>query len=132
MQCSHEARVGGIFSGCGGQTERPERVLTEVSSCLPANNLIRLKMLQSCTAQDRDPRSLSFTTTQQLLARSWLLRADAHRSPGKRVCPGMSPPRHDRLQAPSRGPWYMGGRLPKGGSPFGLEAVSADAYWWRA
>ncbi|EDL61153.1 hypothetical protein PM8797T_02959 [Gimesia maris DSM 8797] len=45
-------------------------VLTELWSCLLAYNLIRLKMLQSGMATGRDPRSLSFTTTQQMLAAS--------------------------------------------------------------
>lgn len=47
--------------------------LTELWSCLLAYHLIRLKMLQSSTAQGRDPRSLSFTTTQRLLATNWRL-----------------------------------------------------------
>ncbi len=38
-------------------------------------NLIRLKMLQSGTANGRDPRSVSVTTTQQLLATNGLLCA---------------------------------------------------------
>ena len=50
-------------------------VRTELWSCLLAYNLIRLKMLQSCAASGRDPRSLSFTTTQQLLATNWVLCA---------------------------------------------------------
>ena len=57
------------------RAKTPAMVLTELWSCLLAYNLIRLKMLQSCTAQGRDPRSLSFTTTQQLLATNWLLCA---------------------------------------------------------
>ncbi|EDL62268.1 hypothetical protein [Gimesia maris] len=47
-------------------------VLTELWSCRLAYNLIRLKMLQSGMATARDPRSLSFTTTQQLLGTNWL------------------------------------------------------------
>jgi len=50
-------------------------VRTELWSCLLAYNLIRLKMLQSCMESGRDPRSLSFTTTMQLLATNWLLCA---------------------------------------------------------
>ncbi|RLT03971.1 MAG: IS4/IS5 family transposase, partial [Planctomycetota bacterium] len=50
-------------------------MLRFVWSCLLAYNLIRLKMLQSGVAAGRDPRSLSFTTTQQLLATNWLLCA---------------------------------------------------------
>jgi hypothetical protein len=57
------------------RAKSPAMVLTELWSCLLAYNLIRLKMLQSGMATGRDPRSLSFTTTQQLLAASWLLGA---------------------------------------------------------
>jgi len=53
----------------------PEMVHTELWSCLLAYNLIRLKMLQSCTSSGRDPRSLSFTATLQMLATTWLLCA---------------------------------------------------------
>ena len=38
-------------------------------------NLIRLEMLQSSASNNRDPCSLSFTTTLQMLANSWLLCA---------------------------------------------------------
>jgi hypothetical protein len=51
----------------------PEMVQTEIWSCLLAYNLIRMKMLQSCSVNGRMPRTLSFTTTQQLLANNWLL-----------------------------------------------------------
>ena len=57
------------------RAKSPDMVRTELWSCLLANNLIRLKMLQSSVATGRDPRSLSFTTTQQLLATNWLLCA---------------------------------------------------------
>ncbi len=57
------------------RAKSPAMVRTELWSCLLAYNLIRWKMLQSCAAQDRDPRSLSFTTTMQLLATNWLLCA---------------------------------------------------------
>ncbi|MEO8498340.1 MAG: IS4 family transposase, partial [Planctomycetota bacterium] len=57
------------------RAKTPPMVRTELWSCLLAYNLIRLKMLQSCAASGRDPRSLSFTTTQQLLATNWLLCA---------------------------------------------------------
>jgi len=50
-------------------------VRTELWSCLLAYNLIRLKVLQSCASSGRDPRSLSFTTTLQLLGTIWLLCA---------------------------------------------------------
>ncbi len=54
------------------RAKTPAMVLTELWSCLLAYNLIRLKMLQSGMATGRDPRSLSFTTTQQLLGTNWL------------------------------------------------------------
>jgi hypothetical protein len=57
------------------RAKTPEMVQTEIWSCLLAYNLIRLKMLQSCAASGRMPRTLSFTTTQQLLANNWLLAA---------------------------------------------------------
>jgi hypothetical protein len=57
------------------RAKSPDMVRTELWSCLLAYNLIRLKMLQSCAAGGRDPRSLSFTTTMQLLATNWLLCA---------------------------------------------------------
>ena len=57
------------------RAKTPEMVRTELWSCLLAYNLIRLKMLQSCAASGRDPRSLSFTTTLQLLSTNWLLCA---------------------------------------------------------
>lgn len=57
------------------RAKTPDMVRTELWSCLLAYNLIRLKMLQSCAASGRDPRSLSFTTTLQLLATNWLLCA---------------------------------------------------------
>lgn len=54
------------------RAKTPAMVLTELWSCLLAYNLIRLKMLQSGISAGRDPRSLSFTTTQQMLATNWL------------------------------------------------------------
>ena len=57
------------------RAKTPAMVRTELWSCLLAYNLIRIKMLQSCAAQGRDPRSVSFTTTMQLLATNWLLCA---------------------------------------------------------
>lgn len=57
------------------RAKSPQMVHTELWSCLLAYNLIRLKMLQSCAAEGRDPRSLSLTTSQQLLATNWLLCA---------------------------------------------------------
>ncbi|MDB4614608.1 IS4 family transposase [bacterium] len=55
------------------RAKTPAMVQTEIWSCLLAYNLIRMKMLQSCAANGRMPRTLSFTTTQQLLANNWLL-----------------------------------------------------------
>jgi hypothetical protein len=57
------------------RAKTPDMVRTELWSCLLAYNLIRLKMLQSCAESGRDPRSLSFTTTLQLLATNWVLCA---------------------------------------------------------
>jgi len=57
------------------RAKTPAMVRTELWSCLLAYNLIRLKMLQSCAVSGRDPRSVSFTTTMQLLATNWLLCA---------------------------------------------------------
>ncbi len=57
------------------RAKSPDMVRTELWSCLLGYNLIRLKMRQSCGDTGRDPRSLSFTTTQQLLATNWLLCA---------------------------------------------------------
>ena len=55
------------------RAKTPAMVQTEIWSCLLAYNLIRMKMLQSCSSSGRMPRTLSFTTTQQLLANNWLL-----------------------------------------------------------
>lgn len=55
------------------RAKTPEMVKTEIWSCLLAYNLIRMKMLQSCAVNGRMPRTLSFTTTLQLLANNWLL-----------------------------------------------------------
>jgi hypothetical protein len=57
------------------RAKTPEMVRTELWSCLLAYNLIRVKMLQSCAAEGREARSLSFATTQQMLASNWLLCA---------------------------------------------------------
>ena len=57
------------------RAKSPAMVRTELWSCLLAYNLIRWKMLQSGIAQGRDPRSMSFATTMQLLATNWLLCA---------------------------------------------------------
>jgi putative transposase len=53
----------------------PGMLRTELWSCLLAYNLIRLRMLQSSAVEGRAPRSMSFTTTMQLLATNWLLCA---------------------------------------------------------
>lgn len=55
------------------RAKTPDMVQTEIWSCLLAYNLIRIKMLQSSAASGRMPRTLSFTTTLQLLANNWLL-----------------------------------------------------------
>ena len=55
------------------RAKTPAMVKTEIWSCLLAYNLIRLKMLQSCAVSGRMPRTLSFTTTMQLLASNWVL-----------------------------------------------------------
>jgi len=55
------------------RAKTPAMVKTEIWSCLLAYNLIRMKMLQSCAVSGRMPRSLSFTTTLQLLATNWVL-----------------------------------------------------------
>jgi hypothetical protein len=55
------------------RAKTPEMVKTEIWSCLLAYNLVRMKMLQSCAANGRMPRTLSFTTTLQLLANNWLV-----------------------------------------------------------
>jgi hypothetical protein len=57
------------------RAKSPDMLRAELWSCLLAYNLIRLRMLQSCVAHGRDPRSVSFTTTMQLLATNWLLCA---------------------------------------------------------
>jgi hypothetical protein len=57
------------------RAKSPDMVRTELWSCLLAYNLIRMKMLQSSVSSHRDPRSLSFAATQQLLATNWLLCA---------------------------------------------------------
>ena len=55
------------------RAKTPAMVKTEIWSCLLAYNLIRMKMLQSCAVNGRMPRTLSFTTTLQLLAANWVL-----------------------------------------------------------
>jgi hypothetical protein len=54
------------------RAKSPEMVRTELWSCRLAYNLIRLKMLQSCAATERHPRSLSLATSLQLLGTRWL------------------------------------------------------------
>lgn len=55
------------------RAKTPAMVKTEIWSCFLAYNLIRMKMLQSCAVSGRMPRTLSFTTTLQLLATNWVL-----------------------------------------------------------
>ncbi len=57
------------------RAKTPKMVRMEIWSCLLACNLIRAKMLQSCGMTGRDPRSLSFATSMQLLGTNWLLCA---------------------------------------------------------
>lgn len=59
------------------RAKTPEMVRTELWSCLLAYNLMRLKILQSCGTNGRDPRSMSLTKTMQMLATNWLLCAVA-------------------------------------------------------
>lgn len=55
------------------RAKTPEMVRAELWSCLLAYNLIRMKMLQSGVAANRDVRSLSFTRTMVLLGTIWLM-----------------------------------------------------------
>ena len=55
------------------RAKTPAMVRTEIWSCLLAYNLIVMKMLQSGSVNGRMPRTLSFTTTLQLLGNNWLL-----------------------------------------------------------
>ena len=57
------------------RAKSPAMVKTEIWSCLLAYNLIRLKMLQSCSINGRMPRTLSFTATMQMLATKWVVAA---------------------------------------------------------
>lgn len=59
------------------RAKTPAMVRTEIWSCLLAYNLIRLKMLQSAASCGRIPRTLSFTTTMQSLANTWVLASVA-------------------------------------------------------
>lgn len=55
------------------RAKTPEMVRAELWSCLLAYNLIRMKMLQSGVAANRNVRSQSFIRTMVLLATNWLL-----------------------------------------------------------
>lgn len=55
------------------RAKSPPMVRTELWSCLLAYNLIRIKMLQSGEAAERDVRGMSFTKTLQMLGANWLL-----------------------------------------------------------
>lgn len=57
------------------RAQTPDMVRTEIWSCLLAYNLIRLKMLQGAAVDGCMPRTLSFTTTMQMLATSWVVAA---------------------------------------------------------
>lgn len=55
--------------------QRPEALEREIWTAMMTYNLIRLKMMQSGYAAEREIRSMSFTETYQLLATNWLLCA---------------------------------------------------------
>lgn len=57
------------------RAKSPPMVRTELWSCLLAYNLIRIKMLQSGVSSVRDVRSMSFTSTLQLISSGWVLLA---------------------------------------------------------
>lgn len=57
------------------RAKTPAMLKTELWSGLLAYNLLRMKMLQSCAANGRLPRTLSFTASMQMIASSWLLCA---------------------------------------------------------
>ena len=55
------------------RAKSPAMVRTEMWSCLLAYNLVRTKMLQAAVPAKRDPRTMSFTTTLQMLTANWVL-----------------------------------------------------------
>ncbi len=55
------------------RAKSPAMVRTEMWSCLLAYNLVRVKMLQAAKPKRRAPRTMSFTTTLQMLAANWVL-----------------------------------------------------------
>lgn len=57
------------------RAKSPPMVRTELWSCLLAYNLIRIKMLQSGMSSVRNVRSMSFTSTLQLISSGRVLLA---------------------------------------------------------
>lgn len=57
------------------RSQTPAMLKTELWSGLLAYNLLRIKMLQSCAASGRMPRTLSFTASMQMIGSTWLLCA---------------------------------------------------------
>jgi hypothetical protein len=57
--------------------QSPEAIEREIWTAMLTYNLVRLKMLQSGYAAEREIRSMSFTETYQLLSTNWLLCACA-------------------------------------------------------
>jgi len=55
--------------------QSPEVLEREIWTAMMTYNLVRLKMLQSGYAAEREIRRMSFTETYQLLATNWLLCA---------------------------------------------------------
>ncbi len=57
------------------RAQSPEAIERELWTAMLTHNLIRVKMLQSGYAANRELRSMSFTETQQLLSTNWVLCA---------------------------------------------------------
>ena len=89
--------------------QSPEVIEREIWTAMMTYNLVRLKMLQSGYAAEREIRSMSFTETYQLLATNWLLcacvgvnQAMATSAQAQGVCavvgnrPGRSEPRENK------------------------------------
>jgi putative transposase len=73
-----ESDIGSIKCTLGLEHLRgqsPEVLEREIWTAMMTYNLVRLKMLQSGYAAEREIRSMSFTETYQLLATNWLLCA---------------------------------------------------------
>lgn len=91
------------------RSQTPEGIERELWTGLLCYNLVRLKMLQSGYAANREIRSMSFTETYQLLSTNWLLcacsgvnDAMAEASQAQGACaivgnrPGRSEPRENK------------------------------------